>query len=64
VKFDRKSGQAFKSQAYIKFEETITMDRFMENVDPVKKENSQNLQSDIRRCREHVQMLEVGEAST
>jgi hypothetical protein len=39
------------------------MDRFMEDADPTKKALSQNLQSDIRKCRERIQVLEAGDVS-
>lgn len=35
VQFDRKSGKAYKSTAYLKFPETIYMDRYLDSNDPV-----------------------------
>jgi len=61
VKFDRKTGQAFKAQSYVKFEESLVMDRFMEGADSGKKETSLTLQAEIRRGRERIQTLEAGE---
>jgi len=61
VKFDRKSGQPYKSQAYVKFDEILRMDRFMEDCDKEKVVTSQRLQSEIQSCREQLRKLEAGE---
>jgi len=61
VQFDRKSGQAFKSNAYVKFDETLVMDRFLEDVDTTKREQSRSIQSKLTSCRERIAMLTEGE---
>ena len=57
VQFDREQLQAFKSQAYVKFGETISMDRFLENSDPEKKRRSNEIQVKLNWCRERVRQL-------
>ena len=57
VQFDREQLQAFKSQAYVKFGETISMDRFLENSDPEKKKRSNEIQAKLNWCRERIRQL-------
>lgn len=57
VQFDREQLQAFKSQAYLKFGETISMDRFLENSDPEKKQRSNEIQAKLNGCRERIRQL-------
>jgi len=57
VQFDREQLQAFKSQAYVKFWETISMDRFLENSDPEKKRQSNEIQANLNSCRERIRQL-------
>ena len=57
VQFDREQLQAFKSQAYLKFGESISMDRFLENSDPEKKRRSNELQTKLNGCRERIRQL-------
>jgi len=57
VQFDREQLQAFKSQAYVKFGETISMDRFLENTDPEKKRRSNEIQVKLNWCRERIRQL-------
>lgn len=57
VQFDREQLQAFKSQAYVKFWETISMDRFLENSDPEKKRRSNEIQANLNSCRERIRQL-------
>ena len=57
VQFDREQLQAFKSQAYVKFGETISVDRFLENSDPEKKRRSNEIQAKLNRCRERIRQL-------
>jgi ubiquitin carboxyl-terminal hydrolase 25 len=57
VQFDREQLQAFKSQAYVKFGETISMDRFLENSDPEKKGRSNEIQVKLNGCRERIRQL-------
>ena len=57
VQFDREQLQAFKSQAYLKFGETISMDRFLESSDPGKKRRSNEIQARLNGCRERIRQL-------
>lgn len=57
VQFDEETKQAFKNQAYIKFGETIYLDRFMDNADPRKKSKSKKIQRDLKACRARIQLL-------
>jgi len=60
VQFNRDTLQPYKSQAYVKFGETIYMDRFMDNADPQKKHQSKNIQSELNACRERARLLVEG----
>ena len=57
MQFDREQLQAFKSQAYIQFGETISMDRFLENSDQEKKRRSNEIQAKLNGCRERIRQL-------
>lgn len=57
VQFDREQLQAFKSQAYLKFGEIISMDRFLESSNPEKKRRSNNIQAKLNGCRERIRQL-------
>lgn len=57
MQFDREQLQAFKSQAYVKFGETISMDRFLESSDPEKKQRSNEIQVKLNGCRERIRQL-------
>jgi ubiquitin carboxyl-terminal hydrolase 25/28 len=63
VQFNRDQLQAFKSQAYVKFWETIAMDRFLESSDPVKKARSKAIQGQLNGCRERIRLLTETKAS-
>lgn len=63
VQFDREQLQAFKSQAYVKFGETISMDRFLENSDPEKKRRSNEIQAKLNWCRERIRQLTEAKVS-
>ncbi|KAF9469591.1 hypothetical protein BDZ94DRAFT_1151478 [Collybia nuda] len=60
VQFNRDTLQPYKSQAYVKFGETIYMDRFMENADPQKKTHAKLIQSELNSCRDRVRLLLEG----
>lgn len=60
VQFNRETLQPYKSQAYIKFGETLFMDRFLDGVDPKKKNTSKRLQRELRSCRERISELQAG----
>jgi ubiquitin carboxyl-terminal hydrolase 25 len=57
VQFNRDQLQAFKSQAYVKFWETIAMDRFLDSADIHKKARSKAVQGQLNSCRERIRQL-------
>lgn len=57
VQFDRESLQSWKSQAYVKFGETIYLDRFMDSADSQKRSQSKQLQEELHTCRERIRLL-------
>ncbi|KAL0951889.1 hypothetical protein HGRIS_008546 [Hohenbuehelia grisea] len=60
VQFNRETLQPYKSQAYVKFGETIYMDRFLDNADPQKKTRTKAIQAELNSCRERVRLLIQG----
>lgn len=52
--------QPYKSQAYLKFGETIYMDRFLDGADPEKKARAKEIQIDLTTCRDRIQALTQG----
>ncbi|KAG2022705.1 ubiquitin C-terminal hydrolase Ubp2 [Coprinopsis cinerea AmutBmut pab1-1] len=60
VQFNRETLQPYKSQAYVKFGETIYLDRFMDSADPRKKLRSRTIQRELNSCRERIQVLLEG----
>ncbi|KAG6907945.1 hypothetical protein DXG01_006803 [Tephrocybe rancida] len=63
VQFNRETLQPYKSQAYVKFGETIYMDRFMDNADPEKKARSKLIQGRLNYNRERTRLLLEGKDS-
>ncbi|KAL0565497.1 ubiquitin-specific protease ubp2 [Marasmius crinis-equi] len=61
VQFNRELVQSWKCQAYVKFEETIYMDRFMDTADPEKRKKSKALQDELHTCRERIRLLNQGQ---
>ncbi|KAJ7897243.1 hypothetical protein B0H14DRAFT_2677490 [Mycena olivaceomarginata] len=57
VQFNRDTLQPYKSQAYVKFGETIYMDRFMDSADPQKKARGKEIQAELTKCRERIRTL-------
>ena len=57
MQFDRETQQAYKSQAYVRFGETIYMDRFLDSADASKKAQSKITQAALMACRERTQRL-------
>lgn len=57
VQFDRDTLQSWKSQAYVKFEETIYLDRFLDSADPQKRARSKQLQEELNSCRDRIRVL-------
>ncbi|KAH0837895.1 hypothetical protein J3R83DRAFT_6125 [Lanmaoa asiatica] len=57
VQFNRETLQPYKSQAYVKFGETIYMDRFLDSADPQKKAKSKRMQTALIARRERLRLL-------
>ncbi|EGO05375.1 hypothetical protein SERLA73DRAFT_83025 [Serpula lacrymans var. lacrymans S7.3] len=57
VQFNRETLQPYKSQAYVKFGETIYMDRFLDSADSQKKARSKIIQADLTARRERIRLL-------
>ncbi|KAF7303125.1 USP domain-containing protein [Mycena kentingensis (nom. inval.)] len=57
VQFNRETMQPYKSQAYVKFGETIYLDRFLDSADPQKKTRGKVIQGDLSKCRERIREL-------
>lgn len=60
VQFDRETQQAYKSQAYVKFGETLYMDRFLDSADPEKRARSKEIQLKLNTARDRIQRLTQG----
>ncbi|RPD69337.1 cysteine proteinase [Lentinus tigrinus ALCF2SS1-7] len=60
VQFNRETQQAYKSQAYVKFGETIYMDRFLDSANPEKKARSKVIFAELTAARERIQHLTQG----
>ncbi|KZT22681.1 cysteine proteinase [Neolentinus lepideus HHB14362 ss-1] len=60
VQFNRETLQPYKSQAYVKFGETVYMDRFMDSADPQKKARSKAIQFELDACRDQIHRLTQG----
>lgn len=63
VQFNRETLQPYKSQAYVKFWETIYMDRFMDNADLDKRNRSKAIQSELNSCRDRLRLLQGKDGS-
>ncbi|KII93273.1 hypothetical protein PLICRDRAFT_35462 [Plicaturopsis crispa FD-325 SS-3] len=57
VQFNRETLQPYKSQAHVKFGETIYMDRFLESADPQKRARAKIIQAELSSCRERIRLL-------
>ncbi|KAH9830534.1 cysteine proteinase [Rhodofomes roseus] len=57
AQFDRETQQAYKSQAYVKFGETLYVDRFLDSADGSKKAESKAIQAELSVSRERIQRL-------
>ena len=60
MQFNRETQQAYKSQAYVKFGETLYLDRFLDSVNPEKKAQSKAIQTELTAARDRVQRLTQG----
>ncbi|KAF8531532.1 hypothetical protein JB92DRAFT_2691869 [Gautieria morchelliformis] len=57
VQFNRDTLQPYKSHAYVRFGETLHMDRFLDSADPAKRAQSKSVQSDLNACRDRIHAL-------
>lgn len=57
VQFDRQTLQPKKNNAYVKFNESLFMDRFMEDAPSDKKQKSSSIQAELQRCRDRITTL-------
>ena len=57
MQFNRETLQPYKSQAYVKFDETIYMDRFLDSADPQKKAKSKRIQTALTAKRERLHLI-------
>ncbi|THH27938.1 hypothetical protein EUX98_g6252 [Antrodiella citrinella] len=60
VQFDRDTQQAYKSQAYVKYGETIYLDRFMDSASPEKRARAKAIQTRLNACRDRIYKLTQG----
>jgi len=60
VQFNRETLQPYKSHAYVKFGETICMDRFLDDAPAEKKVKAKAIQSQLTACRDRIQSLTQG----
>ncbi|KAJ3805779.1 hypothetical protein F5876DRAFT_51258 [Lentinula aff. lateritia] len=63
VQFNRELLQSWKSQAYVKFGETLYMDRFMDTANPEKRKRSKEVQDELNTCRERLKLLTKGKSN-
>lgn len=63
VQFNRETLEAYKSNAYVKFGESLFMDRFLAQADPQKKARSKEIERKLRSCRERLSELTKGTVS-
>lgn len=57
VQFNRDTLQPYKSHAYVRFGETLYMDRFLDCGDSAKRAQSKSVQSDLNACRDRIHAL-------
>ena len=61
MQWDRETGQSWKSQAYVKFGETICMDRFLDSANPDKRARSKDILSELSKCHDRINLLKTGQ---
>ncbi|KAF8529679.1 hypothetical protein BU17DRAFT_79749 [Hysterangium stoloniferum] len=57
VQFNRDTLQPYKSHAYVRFGETLYVDRFLDSADPAKRAQSKAVQSELNICRDRIHAL-------
>ena len=60
VQFNRDTLQPYKSHAYVKFGETIAMDRFLDDAPAEKREEAAEIQRELSSCRDRIHELTQG----
>lgn len=64
MQFNRETLQPYKSQSYLKFGETLYMDRFLEDSNLEKRIKAKEIQGRLTACRERINLLTQEHAST
>jgi len=57
VQFNRDTLQPYKSHAYVRFGETLYVDRFLDSADPAKRAQSKAVQAELNICRDRIHAL-------
>ncbi|GJJ13561.1 hypothetical protein Clacol_007816 [Clathrus columnatus] len=57
VQFNRETLQPYKSHAYVRFGETLYVDRYLDNADPGKRSQSKAIQTELQVCRDRIHSL-------
>ncbi|KAG8835047.1 ubiquitin-specific protease ubp2, partial [Serendipita sp. 405] len=57
VQFNRETLQPYKSQAFVKFGESLFVDRYLEDADPEKKAKSKAIQTRLTQCRDRINAI-------
>ncbi|KZV90932.1 cysteine proteinase [Exidia glandulosa HHB12029] len=60
VQFNRDTLQPYKSHAYVKFGESLHMDRFLDSATPQLREQSKAIHTQLMECRERLHTLTQG----
>ena len=57
VQFNRESMQAYKSHSYVKFGETLFMDRYLDDAPAEKILSAKAIRTELKGCRERIRFL-------
>ncbi|KAF8581701.1 cysteine proteinase [Ramaria rubella] len=57
VQFNRETLQPYKSHAYVRFDETLYVDRFLDSADPAKRLRAKSVQAELSVCRDRIHAL-------
>ena len=60
MQFNRDTLQPYKSHAYVKFGESIYMDRFLDDAPAVKKNRTKEIHAELTSCRDRIAQLTQG----
>lgn len=61
MQFNRETLQPYKSHAYVKYDSTICMDRFLDDAPAEKKAQSKKIQQELNTLRERLGVLTRGQ---